>query len=104
MSAPPIAQIVRRIVDAFHPRRIVMFGSRVRGDAAPESDVDLMVEMESDQEPPERAIAIRDLFGLRSWSMDVFVYTPGEVARYKDVVGTLLYTIEREGRPLYERA
>ena len=102
MSAPPLDEIVQRIVDAFHPRRIVLFGSRARGEAGPDSDVDLMVEMESDLPPRARRLTVDRVFGLRDWPMDLLVYTPEEVADSRDVVGTLLYSIEREGRTVYE--
>lgn len=103
MVEPPVDQIVQRIVRAFDPRRIMVFGSRSRGDGNPGSDVDLFVEMETELNPPMRRQAISRLFGLRDWAMDVVVYTPDEVSRLKNVVGTLLYTIEREGRLLYEK-
>jgi predicted nucleotidyltransferase len=103
MVEPPVDEIVARIVEAFHPRRIVVFGSRARGGAGPDSDLDLLVEMESDEPPRDRIRAVDALFARRRWSMDLLVYTPEEVRRFKDVVGTILYTIEREGRVLYER-
>jgi len=103
MREPPLDEIVRKIVEAFHPRRIVMFGSRAQGAGAPDSDLDLMVEMETALKPVERRIAVDRLFGLRDWAMDVVVCTPEEVRRFRDVVGTLLYTIEREGRVIYEQ-
>ena len=102
MVEPPIDRIVHEIVDAFHPRRIMMFGSRARSDEGKDSDVDIFVEMETELSPPERRRAISRLFGVRGWAMDVVVYTPAEVARLRDVVGTLLYTIVREGKVLYE--
>lgn len=98
-----IEQIVRTIVERFAPRRIVLFGSRARGDHRPDSDLDLFIEMESSLRPPERAVDIRSAFGLHPWSMDLLVYTPQEVERLRDVFGTLLFTIEREGKVLYER-
>ena len=103
MVEPPVDEIVRKIVEAFAPRRIVVFGSRARGQAGPDSDLDLFVEMHSDLPPRQRVRAVSDLFGLRRWAMDLVVYTPQEVERMKDTVGTLLYTIEREGKVLYER-
>lgn len=103
MREPPIAEIADKIVEAFRPRRIVVFGSRARGEAGPESDLDLMVEMESDKPPRERARAVDALFARRRWAMDLVVYTPEEVRRFKDMLGTLLYTIEREGKVIYER-
>jgi predicted nucleotidyltransferase len=104
MREPPIDEIVEKIVEAFHPRRIVMFGSRARGEAGPDSDLDLMVEMESDKPQRERVRTVDALFDRRRWSMDLLVYTPQEVQRFKDMLGTLLYTIEREGRVLYEES
>jgi len=104
MREPPIDEIVQKIVEAFHPRRIVMFGSRARGEAGLDSDLDLMVEMESDRAPRDRIRAVDALFDHRRWSMDLLVYTPEEVQRLKDMVGTLVYTIEREGRVLYEKS
>ena len=50
------------------------------------------------------AVQVDEVFGLRDWPMDVFVYTPQEVQRLSHIRGTLLYTIAREGRLLYERA
>ena len=38
-----LAEIVRRLVEAYHPERIFLFGSWARGDAGPVSDYDLMV-------------------------------------------------------------
>lgn len=101
---PPVDEIVQKIVAAFRPRRIVVFGSRARGEGGPESDLDLLVEMESDKAPRDRIRAVDALFARRRWSMDLVVYTPEEVRRFKDVLGTLLYTIEREGKVLYERS
>ena len=104
MTEPPIDEIVQKIVRAFQPRRIVMFGSRAREEAGPQSDLDLFVEMETDLKPMERRRAVDRLFGLRGWAMDIVVYTPEEVNRFKNVVGTLLYTLVREGKTLYEQA
>ncbi len=95
--------ITRMIVERFHPRRIIMFGSRARGDAGAESDLDLMVEMETDLSPPRRAMAIDALFGLRGWAMDVLVYTPQEVEQQRQYRNSMLRIIEAEGTVLYEQ-
>ena len=36
-------EIVRRIVEEIHPEKVILFGSRARREARPESDVDLLV-------------------------------------------------------------
>ncbi len=104
VEPPSLEAITRTIVERFHPRRVVLFGSRARGDADAESDVDLFVEMESTSPPPrERAVEVSEAFGLREWSLDVFVYTPEETERLKNVNGSLVSLVEAEGTVLYER-
>ncbi len=58
MIEPPVEEIVRKIAEAFGSRRIVMFGSRARGDTGPDSDLDLMVEMETHERPAQRVRVI----------------------------------------------
>jgi predicted nucleotidyltransferase len=94
---------VRRIVDALHPRRIVVFGSVARGEAGPDSDLDLFIEMDSDVRPVERAIRVRELLADARWPMDVAVYTPEEVADARTRFGNLMTFIDAEGVVLYER-
>jgi predicted nucleotidyltransferase len=102
-TMPTVTEIARQIAETFHPRRIVLFGSRARGTARPDSDVDLMVEMETSARPVERARAVRRLFGLRRWSMDVVVYTPAEAKRLRGIPGSLMSVIDSEGQTLYEQ-
>lgn len=59
--------------------------------------------MESDLRPIDRDVAVLSLFGLRPWSLDVFVYTPAEVARQRGRIGNLLSYVDAEGRVVYER-
>ncbi len=104
MNRKQLEKIIRTIVNKFDPERVVLFGSHARGRETEESDPDLFVEMETDRPPPERAIEVSAVFGLRPWCMDVVVYTPAEVERLKKVRGTLLSAIEAEGKVLYERS
>lgn len=94
--------ITERIVERFHPTRIVLFGSRARGDADDDSDYDLFVEMPSRKSSAERIADVLALFGLREWSLDVVVYTPEEARRWREAPGSFLSQIESEGRILYD--
>jgi len=103
MNPELVTHITKTIVEHFHPRRVILFGSHARGEANAESDLDIFIEMETAGSPPERAVEVSSVFGLRPWSMDLVVYTPEEVERLRGVNGTLLSLIEAEGKPLYER-
>src|SRR5947209_1125299 len=85
-----IEEVTQRIVSSFNPTRIVLFGSHARGEGGTESDLDLMVEMETELDFYERIRQITSIFGNRLWPMDVLVYTPQEVERDKDVNGTMV--------------
>lgn len=98
-----IRSVTRAIVERFDPERVIVFGSHARGEAELDSDLDLFVEMESSKSPGDRIVEIRRSFGIHPWPMDLVVYTPEEVERLKDVHGTLLSTILREGRTVYDR-
>lgn len=102
-QAALLEYVTKTIVERFRPRRIMVFGSHARGEAGPDSDVDLFIEMDTSRRPPERAIEVSELFGLRPWPMDIVVYTPEEVRRLRSVNGTLLSVIEKEGKVLYEQ-
>lgn len=104
VDMPPLEEITRVIVERFNPRRIVLFGSHARGDHHPDSDLDLFVEMESDDPLPERMAKVSLALAPRLWSLDVIVYTPGEVSEIRQRGGgALLDEVDREGRVLYER-
>lgn len=98
-----IREMVRRIVERFHPEQIILFGSHARGTAGPDSDVDLLVVMRDPGSKRKMAIEIRVELGGMGVPKDVIVVTPEEVERYRGVVGTLIYPALREGTVLYER-
>lgn len=100
-SAPQLDEIVARLVAAFKPRRVVLFGSWAAGTATADSDVDLLVIAESDEPVHVRmARAQRALRGL-TVPVDVFVHTPDEVARFGQWLSHTVAIALREGRELY---
>lgn len=98
-----VEQVTRKIVAKFHPVRILLFGSRARGDSTESSDYDFLIELETQLKRPYREIEVDRLFRDRNWSMDLFVYTPAEVLAARDDVGTIVHIAEKEGRVIYER-
>jgi predicted nucleotidyltransferase len=98
-----IARMVKRIVQQFDPEQVILFGSHARGDAGPDSDVDLLVVMPVKGSRLEKGVEIR--LALREFlgPMDILVTTPADFAWRKDVVGTIEWPAAREGKVLYAR-
>ena len=96
-------EIVRRILQVGSPRRIVLFGSRARGDARPDSDIDLLIIEDSDLPRYRRSPRyLRALLGVFP-AKDVVVWTPPEVDAWREVPHAFVTSALREGRTLYER-
>lgn len=101
LSSRDIEAVRDTIVAGVHPKQIFLFGSYAEGCATDDSDVDVVVVMESDLPPHQRNITVKRLFPRRQFSLDAFVFTPEEFSKYKDVPGTLVYTASHHGTLLY---
>ena len=96
-------EIVSRIVKRFNPEKIILFGSRARGNTGTHSDVDLLVIMPVPSTRRKLATEIDlSLVGI-DLPTDVIVVTPEEVQRNQDRIGTIIRPAVREGKVLYER-
>jgi predicted nucleotidyltransferase len=100
-STRDIEQLRDRVAEALHPEKIFLFGSYAEGTATEDSDIDLLVVMESELSLHRRNIVLKRLFPRRTFSLDAFVYTPGEYQRYKDVPGTIVYNATHSGKLIY---
>jgi predicted nucleotidyltransferase len=102
-----LTRLVEALVEALHPLRIVLFGSAARGDARPDSDIDLFVEVENGVQVGEAArkayAAIGPLYPEVNRGVDIVVKDRAFVERYGDLVGTVLRPALREGKVLYAR-
>lgn len=97
-----LEEVVRRLVDAYQPRGVYLFGSAARGDAGPDSDYDLMVVV-PDEAPPERRRSRRAYEALRGLGIakDVLVTTASSFDSQLHLKASLPSTVVREGRLLY---
>lgn len=98
-----LAEITRKIVDRFDPEKIVLFGSRSRGSPRPDSDVDLLVIMDTSESPIQRAVEVKRACRPRFVSMDVLVKTPEEIEARLERGSFFLSEILEQGEVLYER-
>lgn len=98
-----IQQMVRRIVKEFDPDTIILFGSYARGQAGPDSDVDLLVVMPVEGSKRAKQLEIRSALRDVHFPKDIIVSRPEEFQWRKDVVGTIECSAVREGKTLYVR-
>lgn len=103
---PLLAEIIRRLVADFQPKRVFLFGSRARGDAVEGSDYDVLVVVPIATEPGYRLAqrAHRHTFRGILAPIDVIMITEQEFERKKAVIGTLSETAIYEGKELYAAA
>src|SRR5262245_15216591 len=95
--------MVRRIVRLFHPDKIILFGSHARGDAGPDSDVDLLVVMPISGSKREKQVEIRLALQDIHVPKDIVVTSPEELLWRQDLPGTIERPAVTEGRVLYAR-
>ncbi|HSQ51098.1 MAG TPA: nucleotidyltransferase domain-containing protein [Nitrospiraceae bacterium] len=101
-SDPALAKIIRRLVSAYEPEQIFLFGSRARGDAGPDSDYDLLLVV-PDHTPPDRKrskLAYRVLWGTGT-AADVVVWTKSAFDSRVHLASSLPATVMREGKLLH---
>jgi predicted nucleotidyltransferase len=98
-----LRQITQRIVEEFTPEKVILFGSHAWGKPHRDSDVDLLVMMETSQPTIQVAAAIARAARPRFLALDVLVKTPQEVAERARAKDFFIQKILREGQVLYER-
>jgi predicted nucleotidyltransferase len=96
-----LRSVVDRVVEVAKPDRIILFGSGARGDAGPDSDLDLLVVKSGVVHRRKLAQQIyRRLVGLEI-PVDVVVVTPEDVEAFRGKVGTIIGPALAEGREVY---
>jgi len=99
---PALARIIRRLVTAYEPEQIFLFGSRARGDAGPDSDYDLLLVVpdHASLERKRSKLAYRVLWGTGT-AADVVVWTRSAFDSRIHLAASLPATVMREGKLLH---
>ena len=96
-----VERVTQKIVEAIHPDKIILFGSRAKGTATEESDIDLVVVYSGPKSTRDVRREINRLFIPRDFSMDVIVMRPEEMEAYKGVANTLAREVSETGVVAY---
>jgi predicted nucleotidyltransferase len=96
-----LEQLVRRIVQAVHPLKVILFGSAARGEMGPDSDLDVMVIMpEGTHRRRTAQFLYTQLWGI-PFAVDIIVATEGDLREYADDIGFIYNSALKEGEDLY---
>lgn len=96
-----IRSLVRQIAEKFHPHKIILFGSYAYGKPHPESDVDLLVIMDTNLKESQQALEIRRYLNIM-FGLDLLVYSPERLAQRLEWGDSFLQEIVSKGIVLYE--
>jgi predicted nucleotidyltransferase len=104
LGSPALKEIIQRLIRAYHPTRIYLFGSVARGDASPDSDYDLMVIVPDNAPADQRRsrLAYEILWGTNA-AADVVVWTESQFESRRHVAASLPATVLREGKLLHAK-
>jgi len=96
-----IEEFANKIAKQFKPERIILFGSHASNRPTTDSDVDLLVIMNFEGRPHQKAFEIRKHI-KRSFPLDLLVRRPDEIA-FRLIQGDFFFNeIMRDGEVLYE--
>jgi predicted nucleotidyltransferase/DNA-binding XRE family transcriptional regulator len=98
-----IPEMVDRIAELFRPEKVILFGSHARGEAGPDSDVDLLVVMRVRGSRREAQVQVRLALHDIHVPKDVIVTTPEDFEWRRRIVGTIERAASREGKVLHAR-
>jgi predicted nucleotidyltransferase len=98
-----LADIIQRIVNGLRPDKIILFGSYAYGNPGQDSDLDLLVILNTTVRPAERAVMVSRLLRPRPFPMDILVRTPEEIEDRLKASDTFIQEVMSKGVVLYER-
>ena len=100
LSEKMLQEIVRRIVAAVQPEKIILFGSAARQEMGADSDLDLLVIKPCGHRRRTARIIERSLIGI-GIPTDIIVAKPKDIERYKDTIGLIYRPALRDGKVIY---
>ncbi len=101
VTAELLNQLIQRIVELVHPRRIILFGSAARGQMGPHSDLDLLVVMPDGVHRRQTVQSLYRNLPAIGIGKDIIVVTESDLRDYGANPSLVLYPALREGKEVY---
>ena len=98
-----IRTVVKQIADQFQPEKIILFGSYAYGQPKPESDVDLLVVMDTPLRSRQQRLEISRALSPRPFPLDIVIRTPEQLKERVAMGDAFLLEITNRGKVLYEQ-
>jgi len=98
-----VEEVVRRLREHSSPEKIILFGSYAGGRPTKDSDLDILVVLDTALPPWERSATLRQAVGTVGVPIDIFVLTPDEFEETKEVIGGIAYAPAKYGQVVYEK-
>ena len=99
-----LTEIVRRVLSAVRPERIILFGSAATGQMTKDSDIDLLIVDLAPINTRAESVKIRRALGDVGYPVDVVVIATERFEETKNIIGGIAYPANKHGRVLYEAA
>lgn len=101
VSLQDIREIVQQIVERFRPQKVILFGSYAGGKPMPDSDVDLLVVMDTSEQPLHAAARISAAID-HPFPLDILVFRPSELKASLERKGVFATEVVAKGIILHE--
>ncbi len=101
LSAKTLSLLVSLLVEAAHPRKIILFGSYTRDEQTADSDLDVLVILDAVHDRFDEMVRLRRALAPIKMPMDVLVYSEDDIRERGQWLGTALREALQEGWVLY---
>ncbi len=105
-SKQDIEKLIEIILKVLSPEKIILFGSYATGNHKNDSDIDLMILMKEKidrREKLKKMYELRNLFFEHDFEVDLILNSVRHFNDYKNYVGSINYSVDKEGKVLWTR-
>ncbi len=98
-----INSILKRLVTNLDVIKVILFGSYISGKPTKDSDLDLLIIVNTKEKGIKRYAMVSELLEPRKIPMDIIVKTPDELKKREMIFDPFIRSILRTGKVLYEK-